>query len=148
MLQNLPPTCFEKVKWNYTCCHSRCFKSLSMLKSVSASNFRCWLTFLVAYWEIVVNRESIGCELIQMFNFHYCLFIFIQIRVRVIEGRQLPGNNIKPVVKVHVCGQTHRTRIKRGNNPYFDEVSVVKKKIHLKGWCHQMRKKWLSQLSL
>ncbi|NXA48700.1 MYOF protein, partial [Nothocercus julius] len=44
-----------------------------------------------------------------------------QIRVRVIEGRQLPGNNIKPVVKVHVCGQTHRTRIKRGNNPYFDE---------------------------
>ncbi|NXN29651.1 MYOF protein, partial [Nycticryphes semicollaris] len=44
-----------------------------------------------------------------------------QIRVRVIEGRQLPGNNIKPVVKVHICGQTHRTRIKRGNNPYFDE---------------------------
>uniref|UniRef100_A0A8C3MLK6 Uncharacterized protein n=1 Tax=Geospiza parvula TaxID=87175 RepID=A0A8C3MLK6_GEOPR len=46
-----------------------------------------------------------------------------QIRVRVIEGRQLPGNNIKPVVKVHVCGQTHRTRIKRGNNPFFDEVT-------------------------
>ncbi|NXE35797.1 MYOF protein, partial [Ptilorrhoa leucosticta] len=46
-----------------------------------------------------------------------------QIRVRIIEGRQLPGNNIKPVVKVHVYGQTHRTRIKRGNNPFFDEVS-------------------------
>uniref|UniRef100_A0A6J0SU77 Myoferlin isoform X3 n=1 Tax=Pogona vitticeps TaxID=103695 RepID=A0A6J0SU77_9SAUR len=45
-----------------------------------------------------------------------------QIRVRVIEGRQLSGNNIKPVVKVHVCGQTHRTRIKRGNNPFFDEI--------------------------
>ncbi|KAM7171605.1 myoferlin isoform 2-T2 [Macrochelys suwanniensis] len=45
-----------------------------------------------------------------------------QIRIRVIEARQLPGNNIKPVVKVHVCGQTHRTRIKRGNNPYFDEI--------------------------
>ncbi|XP_030610233.1 myoferlin-like isoform X2 [Archocentrus centrarchus] len=45
-----------------------------------------------------------------------------QIRVRLIEARQLPGNNIKPVVKVHVCGQTHRTRIKRGNNPYFDEM--------------------------
>lgn len=45
-----------------------------------------------------------------------------QIRVRVIEGRQLPGNNIKPVVKVNACGQTHRTRIRRGNNPYFDEV--------------------------
>uniref|UniRef100_A0A674AYD1 Myoferlin n=1 Tax=Salmo trutta TaxID=8032 RepID=A0A674AYD1_SALTR len=45
-----------------------------------------------------------------------------QIRVRVLEGRQLPGNNIKPVVKVNVCGQTHRTRIKRGNNPFFDEM--------------------------
>ncbi|NWZ34460.1 MYOF protein, partial [Brachypodius atriceps] len=44
------------------------------------------------------------------------------IRVRIIEGRQLPGNNIKPVVKVHICGQTHRTRIKRGNNPFFDEI--------------------------
>uniref|UniRef100_M4APC2 Myoferlin n=1 Tax=Xiphophorus maculatus TaxID=8083 RepID=M4APC2_XIPMA len=46
-----------------------------------------------------------------------------QIRVRVVEARQLSGNNIKPVVKVHVCGQTHRTRIKKGNNPFFDEVS-------------------------
>ncbi|MEE6485663.1 hypothetical protein FKM82_014371 [Ascaphus truei] len=45
-----------------------------------------------------------------------------QIRIRVIEGRQLSGNNIKPVVKVSVGGQTHRTRIKRGNNPYFDEI--------------------------
>ncbi|XP_048361816.1 myoferlin isoform X1 [Sphaerodactylus townsendi] len=45
-----------------------------------------------------------------------------QIRVRIVEGRQLCGNNIKPVVKVHICGQTHRTRIKRGNNPYFDEI--------------------------
>uniref|UniRef100_A0A8C8RXS8 Myoferlin n=1 Tax=Pelusios castaneus TaxID=367368 RepID=A0A8C8RXS8_9SAUR len=54
-----------------------------------------------------------------------------QIRVRIIEGRQLSGNNIKPVVKVHVCGQTHRTRIKRGNNPYFDEVS------------HAVMRKWL-----
>ncbi|XP_058507903.1 myoferlin [Solea solea] len=45
-----------------------------------------------------------------------------QIRVRVIEGRQLPGNNIKPVVKVNACGQTHRTRIRRGSNPFYDEM--------------------------
>ncbi|KAM5235935.1 myoferlin isoform 2-T2 [Ctenodactylus gundi] len=45
-----------------------------------------------------------------------------QIRVRVIEGRQLSGNNIRPVAKVHICGQTHRTRIKRGSNPFFDEL--------------------------
>ncbi|KAM8837558.1 myoferlin-like [Spinachia spinachia] len=45
-----------------------------------------------------------------------------QVRVRIIEARQLSGNNIKPVVKVNVCGQTHRTRIKKGNNPFFDEI--------------------------
>uniref|UniRef100_A0A8C3AYY4 Myoferlin n=1 Tax=Cyclopterus lumpus TaxID=8103 RepID=A0A8C3AYY4_CYCLU len=46
----------------------------------------------------------------------------LQIRVRIIEARQLSGNNVKPVVKVNVCGHTHRTRIKTGNNPFFDEV--------------------------
>ncbi|KAM6898404.1 myoferlin-like [Lycodopsis pacificus] len=45
-----------------------------------------------------------------------------QVRVRVIEARQLSGNNVKPVVKVTVCEETHRTRIKRGNNPFFDEI--------------------------
>lgn len=65
--------------------------------------------------------DNIENELVQIFD------SFFQIRVRIIEGRQLPGNNIKPVVKVHVCGQTHRTRIKRGNNPFFDEVSGVRR---------------------
>uniref|UniRef100_A0A8C3IJP6 Dysferlin n=1 Tax=Chrysemys picta bellii TaxID=8478 RepID=A0A8C3IJP6_CHRPI len=46
-----------------------------------------------------------------------------QIRVRVIEGRQLPGVNIKSVVKVTVAGQTKRTRIRKGNGPFFDEVT-------------------------
>uniref|UniRef100_A0A671VAC8 Dysferlin, limb girdle muscular dystrophy 2B (autosomal recessive) n=1 Tax=Sparus aurata TaxID=8175 RepID=A0A671VAC8_SPAAU len=46
----------------------------------------------------------------------------LQVRVRVIEGRQLPGINIKPVVKVTVSGQTKRTRIRKGNNPVFDET--------------------------
>ncbi|KFP17882.1 Dysferlin, partial [Egretta garzetta] len=45
-----------------------------------------------------------------------------QIRVRVIEGRQLPGVNIRPVVKVTVAGQTKRTRIRKGNSPFFDET--------------------------
>uniref|UniRef100_A0A8C9SK12 Dysferlin n=1 Tax=Scleropages formosus TaxID=113540 RepID=A0A8C9SK12_SCLFO len=44
------------------------------------------------------------------------------VRVRIIEGRQLPGINIKPVVKVTVAGQTKRTRIRKGNNPFFDET--------------------------
>ncbi|XP_075711726.1 dysferlin isoform X3 [Rhinoderma darwinii] len=45
-----------------------------------------------------------------------------QIRVRVIQGRQLLGINIKPVVKVTVAGQTKRTRIRKGNSPFFDET--------------------------
>uniref|UniRef100_A0A3Q3LUP8 Dysferlin, limb girdle muscular dystrophy 2B (autosomal recessive) n=1 Tax=Mastacembelus armatus TaxID=205130 RepID=A0A3Q3LUP8_9TELE len=49
----------------------------------------------------------------------HCTF---QVRVRIIEGRQLPGINIKPVVKVMVAGQTKRTRIRKGNNPVFDET--------------------------
>ncbi|XP_050970043.1 dysferlin isoform X7 [Labeo rohita] len=46
----------------------------------------------------------------------------LQVRLRIIEGRQLPGVNIKPVVKVTVGGQTKRTRIRKGNNPFFDET--------------------------
>uniref|UniRef100_A0A8C4PQB9 Dysferlin n=1 Tax=Equus asinus asinus TaxID=83772 RepID=A0A8C4PQB9_EQUAS len=45
-----------------------------------------------------------------------------QIRVQVIEGRQLPGVNIKPVVKVTAARQTKRTRIHRGNSPLFNET--------------------------
>ncbi|NWU29294.1 DYSF protein, partial [Dyaphorophyia castanea] len=45
-----------------------------------------------------------------------------QIRVRVIQARQLPGIGLRPVVKVTVSGQTRRTRIRRGNSPVFDET--------------------------
>ncbi|XP_067324533.1 dysferlin isoform X1 [Anolis sagrei] len=45
-----------------------------------------------------------------------------QIRVRVIQGRQLPGVNLRPVVKVTAAGQTKRTRIRKGNGPVFDET--------------------------
>ncbi|XP_056299170.1 dysferlin isoform X5 [Pseudoliparis swirei] len=46
----------------------------------------------------------------------------LQVRVRIIEGRQLPGINIQPVVKVTVAGQSKRTRIRKGSSPYFDET--------------------------
>uniref|UniRef100_A0AAQ5XG21 C2 domain-containing protein n=1 Tax=Amphiprion ocellaris TaxID=80972 RepID=A0AAQ5XG21_AMPOC len=70
-----------------------------------------------------------------------------QIRVRIIEARQLSGNNIKPVVKVNVCGQTHRTRIKRGNNPFFDEVLLRSDSLDV-GYiydepAHCVMRKWL-----
>ncbi|KAK2093228.1 Fer-1-like protein 5 [Saguinus oedipus] len=45
-----------------------------------------------------------------------------QVRVKVFEARQLMGNNIKPVVRVSIGGQQHQTRIKMGNNPFFNEI--------------------------
>ncbi|KAM6180290.1 fer-1-like protein 5 [Erethizon dorsatum] len=45
-----------------------------------------------------------------------------QVRVKVFEARQLLGNNIHPVVKVTIAGQQHHTRIKMGNNPFFNEI--------------------------
>ncbi|XP_036080949.1 fer-1-like protein 5 [Rousettus aegyptiacus] len=45
-----------------------------------------------------------------------------QVRVKVFEARQLMGNNLKPVVKVVIGGQQYHTRIKMGNNPFFNEI--------------------------
>ncbi|ERE92669.1 fer-1-like protein 5 [Cricetulus griseus] len=45
-----------------------------------------------------------------------------QVRIKVFEARQLLGNNIKPVVKINIAGHQHITRIKIGNNPFFNEV--------------------------
>ncbi|XP_055462731.1 fer-1-like protein 5 [Psammomys obesus] len=45
-----------------------------------------------------------------------------QVRLKVFEARQLLGNNIKPVVKINIAGQQHVTRIKTGNNPFFNEL--------------------------
>ncbi|XP_040394306.1 fer-1-like protein 5 isoform X3 [Cygnus olor] len=45
-----------------------------------------------------------------------------QVRVRVIEGHQLQGNDIKPVVTVLIGEHRFRTRIRVGNNPYYNEV--------------------------
>uniref|UniRef100_A0A8C7SPH9 C2 domain-containing protein n=1 Tax=Oncorhynchus mykiss TaxID=8022 RepID=A0A8C7SPH9_ONCMY len=70
------------------------------------------------------KKQDTGVRVILEIKLSYTVVFNDQIRVRVIEGRQLPGNNIKPVVKVNVCGQTHRTRIRRGNNPFFDELDV------------------------
>ncbi|KAF7242226.1 Fer-1-like protein 5 [Varanus komodoensis] len=52
------------------------------------------------------------------------LSLFLQVRVGIIECRQLQENNIKPVVKVMVGDRAFRTRIKLGNNPYYNETFV------------------------
>ncbi|XP_075458023.1 myoferlin-like isoform X3 [Ascaphus truei] len=45
-----------------------------------------------------------------------------QVRIRIIAGRQLYGNNMKPVVKVLLGSKVHQTRVRRGNNPHFNEI--------------------------
>lgn len=85
--------------------------------------------FYFFYFIIIWAKEFILEELFDA-QMHWselccCVYCVDQIRVRIIEARQLPGNNVKPVVKVSVCDQTHRTRIKKGNNPFFDEVDLT-----------------------
>ncbi|XP_064602895.1 myoferlin-like isoform X2 [Liolophura sinensis] len=46
-----------------------------------------------------------------------------QIRIRVLEARQLQGANIQPVSRVTVWNQTKQTRIKKStNSPFWNEV--------------------------
>lgn len=46
-----------------------------------------------------------------------------QVRVRIIEGRQLSGANISPVVRVTMDNQSRQTKvIKSTNKPFYDEV--------------------------
>uniref|UniRef100_A0A8V0Z7X1 C2 domain-containing protein n=1 Tax=Gallus gallus TaxID=9031 RepID=A0A8V0Z7X1_CHICK len=45
------------------------------------------------------------------------------VRVRVLEGHQLQGSAIKPVVTVLIGEQRFRSRIRAGNNPYYNEVA-------------------------
>ncbi|KAH3789661.1 hypothetical protein DPMN_167847 [Dreissena polymorpha] len=47
----------------------------------------------------------------------------LQIRVKVIEGRQIEGSNIQPICKVTCYNQSKRTRVKKStNSPYWDET--------------------------
>ena len=47
----------------------------------------------------------------------------LQVRVKVVEARQLPGANISPVARITCYNQTKQTRIKKStNSPFFNEV--------------------------
>ncbi|XP_019631945.1 PREDICTED: myoferlin-like [Branchiostoma belcheri] len=46
-----------------------------------------------------------------------------QVRIRVVEGRQIEGSDVSPVVKVTVSNQTKQTRAaKHTSSPYFDQL--------------------------
>ncbi|KXJ28708.1 Myoferlin [Exaiptasia diaphana] len=56
--------------------------------------------------------------------------IDFQVRVRVVEGRNISGSNISPVVKVTVSNQVRQTRVKKSTNkPFFDEIFFFNFKI-------------------
>ena len=47
----------------------------------------------------------------------------VQVRVKVIQARQLQGGNIHPVTRVKVLHQTQQTRIQRSTNtPYWNQT--------------------------
>ncbi|XP_047127416.1 myoferlin isoform X1 [Hydra vulgaris] len=46
-----------------------------------------------------------------------------QVRIKIIEARQLPGGNINPTVRITLGDETKQTRVKHSTNkPYFDET--------------------------
>ncbi|KAK4319224.1 hypothetical protein Pmani_009818 [Petrolisthes manimaculis] len=46
-----------------------------------------------------------------------------QVRVRVVEGRQLLGANMNPVCRVSLDGHARQTRVHKGTNtPWFDQI--------------------------
>nr|XP_039265811.1 myoferlin-like [Styela clava] len=56
-----------------------------------------------------------------------------QVRIKIHEGRQMTGSNIKPVVKIK-CGpnQTKITRVKKGASPVWEEISAKKMRMIFK----------------
>ena len=56
---------------------------------------------------------------------YFCFnFKLLQVRIKIIEGRQLSGANINPVVRVMVANNTRQSKVKTSTNkPFFDEVS-------------------------
>ncbi|XP_051008619.1 fer-1-like protein 5 [Acomys russatus] len=73
----------------------------------------------------IMNKVTQQKLMIPGFTMHRALASkpqHFQVRLKVYEARQLLGNNIKPVVKINIAGHRHVTRIKTGNNPFFDEV--------------------------
>jgi len=51
-------------------------------------------------------------------NCHLCF----QVRVKVIQARQLQGANIQPVTRVTVYNQTQQTRVQKSTNtPYWNQ---------------------------
>ena len=50
------------------------------------------------------------------------MFFLFQVRVKILEARQLQGDNIQPCAKVTVYNQTKTTRVKKStNSPYWNE---------------------------
>ena len=46
-------------------------------------------------------------------------------RIKILEGRQLAGANISPVVKVILGKEAKQTRVKSSTNrPHYDEVMI------------------------
>ena len=69
-------------------------------------------------------QEKFKCSVrIVFITFIHAFILLFEIRIRVLEGRQLPGSNIHPVVRVTVAGQQRETTVKRSTNkPVYNQV--------------------------
>uniref|UniRef100_F7CDX8 C2 domain-containing protein n=1 Tax=Xenopus tropicalis TaxID=8364 RepID=F7CDX8_XENTR len=124
----------------------KCVQNLNNL-----SNLFKWEYYLTIRKMRLKNNSFINCK-----SFTNKNILLPQIQVRIIEGRHLTGNNIKPVVKVKIGHQAQHTRIGTGNNPYFNQVRPIANSITItksvqltKGsFCHSadhaIMRKWIA----
>lgn len=99
--------------------------NFSMLKNLANKvNIKHLLNvLLIRYYplHVAVKASCIWFEF--CIGVNYLISIYHQIRVKVIEARQLQGGNIQPVAKVTVANQTKQTRVKKStNSPSWNEA--------------------------
>lgn len=44
------------------------------------------------------------------------------VQIRIIEGKNLAGTQLEPIIDVYCFGDKKTTQAKEGNNPFWDEV--------------------------
>ena len=58
-------------------------------------------------------------------------FKYFQVLVTVVEGRQLEGQNLYPLVKISIGNSSYQTRVKESTNrPLYDEVTDTLEEFH------------------
>jgi hypothetical protein len=103
-----------------------------MLRNENASNavqprrmiYVCWRCVQTMQWLTILRQRPIS-----RYNFVYLIMFLVTIlslwvRVRIIEAKELQGDDLSPLVRVHLGGKTRTTRsIRSTSNPRWDHTT-------------------------